>query len=113
MKRKYSPSSCDDSDQSNTYRKRFVRVLPTRESLPCKFKLFQQWELTEEVSRYLTLKNKVEGNQICDRTNPQLAIVPYEPNVYQRILDEIASWPLEYYDEPQPMDIEEVEVYGA
>ena len=77
MKRKHFPTDCDDFEEPSFNRKRFSRAPPSRESLPCKFKLFQQWELNEEVSRYLSLKNRVQNNQIDDRTNPQLAVVPY------------------------------------
>jgi len=113
MKRKHFPTDCDDFEEAVFTRKRFSRAPPTKEYLPCKFKLFRPWELTEEVSRYLSLKNRVNSNQMDDRTNPQLAIVPYEPNPYQRIIDGITSWPHEYYYEPEPMDIEEIEVYGS
>lgn len=105
MKRKHFPSDSEDFEEPIHFRKRFARAPHSREYLPCKFKLFRHWELTEELSRYLTLKNRVEDNQIDDRTNPQLAVVPYEPNPYQKILDDIATWHHDYY-QPEPMDIE-------
>ena len=46
-----------------------------------------------------------------DRTNPQWAVVPYSPNQYQHIIDDIGA-NLLLETRPEPMDIEGLEVFS-
>ena len=68
--------------------------------------------MTQEVSRYLEVCNQIEECCMDDRTNPQWAVVPYSPNRYQNIIDEIGAH-LMLVSSGEPMDIEEVEVYSS
>lgn len=106
MKRRHPSTENESFSPSNANRKRFVRIPPTADLLPCKFKLLRQWELTEEASRFLSIGNKVEEQAISDRTSPQLAVVLYQPTLYQQILGLLDSPSSESF-EPEPMEIEE------
>ena len=43
---------------------------------------------------YLEVSNAIKENGMRDRTNPQMALVPYSPNQYQQIIDDIAALPM-------------------
>ncbi len=60
MKRRHQPIDSDHFAATTSLKKRFVKVPPTAEPLPCKFKLLRHWELTEEASRFLSMGNKIE-----------------------------------------------------
>jgi len=57
------------------------------EMLPYKIKMLRNWELTAECSRFLTFNNRVEEAVIADMTTPQMCMVVYSPNVYQKVID--------------------------
>lgn len=77
MKRRHQPIDSEHLAAPASLKKRFVKVPPTAEPLPCKFKLLRHWELTEEASRFLSMGNKIEEQACSDRTTPQLALVLY------------------------------------
>lgn len=111
MKRRHLSTDTERTSSPSPPRKRFSKAPPKVESLPCKLKFLRHWELTEEASRFLSLGNKVEEQALSDRTCPQLALVVYEPNFYQQILNQIASHAPPKMFDPEPMDIEDVEYY--
>lgn len=77
MKRRNPTADCDFSLEAPAIRKRFARVAPSGELLPCNFKLLRHWELTEEASRFLSKVNRVEEGALRDRSCQQMAMVVY------------------------------------
>lgn len=86
-------------------RKRFAKLSSTLETVPFSRCLLKHWQLTEEAAQYLSNKNKVEENVMCDKTNPQLALVVYTPNMFQKIIDEIWEHSVAISLKLEPMDI--------
>ncbi len=86
MKRRHNP--LDDTfnyEIPNT--KRYARRPLTQNTLPFKLHLLNHWELAEEAARYISLDSRIEETTLSDRTNPQLAMVVYSPNCYQKYID--------------------------
>lgn len=102
MKRRNMSSDCEFGASSPLPRKRFARAVASNDSLPCKFKLVQAWQLTEEASQFISKANKMDEKALNDRSSPQMAVVLYEPNLYQNIIDAIAAAEASMY-EPEPM----------
>jgi hypothetical protein len=52
------------------------------------------------------MKNKVGESVMCDKTNPQMALMVYTPNMFQKIIDEIWEQSAVISGQGEPMDIE-------
>ena len=120
MKRRHPTFDLDSPSDCSVPRKRYSRVMASSDTLPCKFKLLRAWQLTETASRFISKANKMDDQALRDRSNPQMAVVLYEPNLSQHIIDAITAAeeePLCHSDEPmyqpEPMEIESLEIYSV
>lgn len=66
-------------------KKRIFREYATEEPMNYSICILKNWELTEEVVKYLRLKNKISC-PVKDKTVPQNCLVIYEPNKFQKIV---------------------------
>lgn len=73
-------------------RKRFCRqsLADEDQRLTYKLKMLQNWEIASQASEYLQSQNRVE-TVINPSECVQLALVPYRPNIFQQMIDQIAS----------------------
>lgn len=72
-------------------RKKFFTSYQKDEELPFKLKLYKTWKLAPELSQYLSKSGKVEENSLQDQTSSNYSIVPYHPNIYEIIMNDLAT----------------------
>jgi len=72
-------------------RKKFFTSYQKDEELPFKLKLYKTWKLTPELSQYLSKSSKVEENSLKDQTSSNYSIVPYQPSIYEIIMNDLAT----------------------